>query len=1604
MGVWSNLRRALADVLGPPSFAGTPYPTGGVEAPAQLQEELGGTGTFNFGGFIRGEEFNPQLDSLTGIKNLDEMRRSDAQVHAALEVVKMPIRTADYEVDPADPDDPESMRQAEFIRWCLFEGMTTTWDDLIRQALLMLDFGFMLFEKVWQVQEDGEWADHIVLKRLAPRPPKTLWQWFTDEDGALISVKQLAVKAGTYQFLDIPADKLVRFTFQQEGDNFQGISMLRSAYPHWLMKKQFYVIDAIRATRFGVGIPRAKLLAGYKPTVEDRAAIALMLQGLSSHQHAYLIQPPQVDIDILMPQGVQGGAQLLPSINHQNEQITRNILAQFLDMGGKSQGGSKALGASAMDFFLNAIESISNQICDVINKQVIRDLIDMNYEVGGKYPTLRPVGIQETDVKSMAAAAQALAAAGLLTPDKKTENTFRNLMNLPEVPDEDDALQDGAMGQVPAPTTPPAGAPSGTGAAPAGTSGSPAAPSVPGGHPAKPATAAPTPAVSTAKKPGVAKPATAAPAAAKPATAQPAAATPATAAPTEAAPATTQPAEAVLRPGLQAPPIDTSEVHVEPPPTQPGYPGRPVEGVAGRPKSTPAISQSPTNHDVARTNSYQTTPANTTWATAQPAVSSVREPVNASTKVSNTIPATAHMARSTTNASSGAADEEGHTSNGKAVPATSQPRAATPATGRATTAIPASEIQRHTHQTALALSGRLKSDRQPDRWTTQNGVTLWRTPTPLEMEVLDLHETPRRLDTARTALLGMLRNVREEQILRIAAAVAHAKGSTSNLTPPLVGKMTSDILKAMQTTYQYGYNKVKDELAKQRSQSRRFAELNKLIDVEGLVSLLSHAETDQEKFEQLEAAFGLVNEYVQNLQAEEGLDKADLGEKIEKVQGLYDRFALIKSIGKNGRDYSSDLHDIAGELQNITKDVRGLGTGLVSGAAKTKVPKALLASAEVSAQSAADQLMSSARGEALRLQRAGWEQDEIEDALKIHMGQLSDATISKIASSETNESFSLGRKAAASDFKDQIQKAVYSAILDNAVCDVCEALDGEEFDVDSDEYEENMPPNSNCKGGDACRCTYIYVLDPETSTDGDDRGLADRQFYDGQPRAEHGKFGAGKLNTDVPKTKGERGMAGMVSQIAKPDGGFTYHAVTGHQPTTGYALSIFKGRERVLDVKTLTPSDLVKFARDNHDILSQKGNYFGAWHNPADGKVYLDISKVVSTPQQAEALGRAHNQLAYFDLAGGHSVEITGGQKHRESAILRVRHEKTTSLPHGSGDGRSVVQRSVGAVSADDRARADTARNRRGEEGLRPVRLADWDEDKHPRGHGGKFAPGAHQNEKQANGAVVRPQTGGHDARGRSDVSAARHPETSAERDANPTGEAFATDRAGRPDPNLTIQREADAYNAAHGLPPINHDYVEVNQERAGRIADAYDAMPMDDSANPRVAESYKALANEVNQQWDAAVAAGMKFEPAPPGTDPYKTSFDVAKDVRDNRHLAFYEGGQPNQFMSAIDPKTGYSINDKFRAIHDYFGHAAGGFGFGPRGEENAWRAHAQMFSEAARGALTTETRGQNSWVNFGRQNYDKDGNYKNIPPDQRPFAVQKTGLLPKEFWSIPK
>lgn len=231
------------------------------------------------------------------------------------------------------------------------------------------------------------------------------------------------------------------------------------------------------------------------------------------------------------------------------------------------------------------------------------------------------------------------------------------------------------------------------------------------------------------------------------------------------------------------------------------------------------------------------------------------------------------------------------------------------------------------------------------------------------------------------------------------------------------------------------------------------------------------------------------------------------------------------------------------------------------------------------------------------------------------------------------------------------------------------------------------------------------------------------------------------------------------------------------------------------------------------------------------------------------------------------------------------------------------------------------------------------------------------------------------------------------------------------PGPIGSIHDVAEAY--MKGLdrpytPPTKYHPIDEDHSRA--IARAFEEMPHTPD-DPATKASYDALIKETQAQYNAIKGTGLKIEPIHPDMpDPYAANPRLAaKDVAENNHLWYFptESGFGSGATSLeghpMMRETGESIGDKpllandmFRIVHDYFGHLKEGHGFRAAGEDNAYRTHSAMYSDLARPAMTTETRGQNSWVNYGPHG---ETNRKASAADTV-YADQKVGLMPE--WTM--
>jgi hypothetical protein len=227
--------------------------------------------------------------------------------------------------------------------------------------------------------------------------------------------------------------------------------------------------------------------------------------------------------------------------------------------------------------------------------------------------------------------------------------------------------------------------------------------------------------------------------------------------------------------------------------------------------------------------------------------------------------------------------------------------------------------------------------------------------------------------------------------------------------------------------------------------------------------------------------------------------------------------------------------------------------------------------------------------------------------------------------------------------------------------------------------------------------------------------------------------------------------------------------------------------------------------------------------------------------------------------------------------------------------------------------------------------------------------------------------------------------------------------------PVSQIEEAAKSYMKAQNMDVSGFsEYPAFSEERARLIAAAYDMM----EHNPTGADvkrAYEAMIDETMGQYKALKDAGVEFKFLKEGMDdPYAASPAMGyQDIVENGKLWVYPTdfgfGTNTSFDAAENPllkgvgkvgdKSDAVANDAFRAVHDAFGHFGSGNPFFRRqGEERAFLEHSRMYSPAAIGAMTSETRGQNSWLNsgpFGMSN-------RTANTSDTVFADQKSGLMP--------
>lgn len=382
----------------------------------------------------------PELQWPQAVNVYRRMPREDSRVSSLLAAIKLPIRRTNWMIDPngADPEVVDLVAESFGLQVRGASGAPRntkgrarnrfSWSRHLNLALSSIQYGHSYFEQVYRYDER---SGRMYLRKLAPRPQSTIAKINVALDGGLESIEQSSA-AGVVHIRNavtlpppIPVSRLVAYVRDPDPGDWLGESILRPAYKHWLLKDEMMRIEAATARRNGMGLPVYYGSDDEELRGTDLETGRAMTRSVRAGMGSGMAVPAGADFKLL---GVQGNLpDIRASIDAHDKAIALSGLAHFLNL---DKGGSYALASVQSDTFVQSVQALAEDICDVTNMHVIEDLVDVNFGEDTQAPRLvfDEIGSRQDAVAS--ALAQ-LVSAGILFPDRTLEESIRQSYGLP---------------------------------------------------------------------------------------------------------------------------------------------------------------------------------------------------------------------------------------------------------------------------------------------------------------------------------------------------------------------------------------------------------------------------------------------------------------------------------------------------------------------------------------------------------------------------------------------------------------------------------------------------------------------------------------------------------------------------------------------------------------------------------------------------------------------------------------------------------------------------------------------------------------------------------------------------------------------------------------------------------------------------------------------------------------------------------------------------------------------------------------------------------------------------------------------------------------------
>lgn len=408
-----------------------------AKLPKDATKELGYIGTEIFTGYIDVDYQEAWRTLVTRIKTVEKMKWGSSTVASLLRAVKSPILSSTQLIEAYDNDE-KYQEHADFVRKNLFDEMN--FREFHVQMLSYLEYGFSVFEKVYKIK-DGR----IYIQKLAPRIQESIEKWSITGaewiDGHPAGITQGYVfgdeTKGKYVQKEIPWDKLLIFTNMQQGNNYEGESILRACYTPYFYLDLIQKVAGISVERYGVGLPYAKVKGGLGSKDHDK--MEELLSNIRSNESSYaLINENVTEFGILTPEGGAQNTLLEKLLLFYDKKIYDSMLAGFLNLT-NGDGGSNALSKDQSSFFMTAVMAITQYNESKMN-ELIKDLIILNFGEQEGYPTFQYEDLGKISTDEYVGALSTAKNSGLINWGKNDEQVVRNQLGLAEMTSEQEEM------------------------------------------------------------------------------------------------------------------------------------------------------------------------------------------------------------------------------------------------------------------------------------------------------------------------------------------------------------------------------------------------------------------------------------------------------------------------------------------------------------------------------------------------------------------------------------------------------------------------------------------------------------------------------------------------------------------------------------------------------------------------------------------------------------------------------------------------------------------------------------------------------------------------------------------------------------------------------------------------------------------------------------------------------------------------------------------------------------------------------------------------------------------------------------------------------------